>query len=110
MAESSTPALDFFNMFRLESLDGTVLRAPTLGKSVTGNLPADADAQARGELSVSALPANGDQVIAPDDSPLSSRPAGVAGTRVAEIPKQPWFKWVLVAAVVAGAWYLSKGE
>ena len=110
MAESSTPALDFFNMFRLESLDGALLRAPTVVKSVTGNLPADADAQARGELRLSELPANGDQVLAPEDSPLSSKPAGIAGTPVATIPKQPWFKWAVAAAVVVGFWYFAKGK
>jgi hypothetical protein len=76
---------------------------------VTG-IPADADAQARAELTTGQLPANGDQVMASNDSPLNVKTGETGKPVSAVIFGQPWKTWAMIAGAVAVAYFVMKGK
>lgn len=82
---------------------------PTPKPAVTG-IPADADAQERAKLTTGQLPANGDQVLAPNDSPLNVKNGDAGKPATAVIFGQPWKTWGMLAAGFAVIYFLTKGR
>lgn len=73
--------------------------------AVNANIPPSADTQARAEVPLSKLPANGDEVMAKDDNPLSSKPDVVTPAL-----RKPAVQWGLIAAGVLAFYFIVKGR
>ncbi len=72
-------------------------------QAVNANIPPSADTQARAEVPLGKLPANGDEVLAKDDNPLSSKPDTLTPAL-----RKPSVRWALVAAGAVALYFVLR--